>query len=65
MPILHFATHIYCASLNCYAGIAFPSPIYNVDYGHNVGIAFCPHIQCASLKSHVGIAFRAPAYSVD
>jgi hypothetical protein len=44
MPILHFATHIYCASLNWYAGIALPSPIYSVDYGYNVGITLCLHI---------------------
>jgi hypothetical protein len=41
------------------------SPIYNVDYGHNMGITFCPHIQCASLNYHVCIAFTTPTYSVD
>jgi hypothetical protein len=57
--------NIKCASLNYYASITFPSPIYNVDYGRNVGIALHPHIQCASSIYHVGIAFRAPTYSVD
>ncbi len=65
MSILHFATHIQCAGLNFYRSVAFPCPIYNVDYGHNVGIAFCPHIQCASLNYHVGITFKAPTYHVD
>jgi hypothetical protein len=52
-------------SINCHANIAFPSTIYSVDYGHNVGIALCCHIQCASLNCHVGITFNAPTYSVD
>jgi hypothetical protein len=42
MSILHFATHIYHASLNYYVGIV--APTYSVDYGYNVGIALCPHI---------------------
>ncbi len=65
MPILYFATHIYCASLNYYVAIASPSPIHNVDYGHNVGIALWPHIQCAFLNYDVSIAFRVPTYNVD
>ncbi len=57
MRILNFATHIQYASLNGYLGIAFPFPIYSVDYGHNVGIALTPTMCIFKLSCRYCIYF--------